>query len=279
MLHAAHSTQEDMIRSFDGTELYRCVDTPESFRGVVVLLHGLGGHCRRFDEPVRRLNAAGWRVVRYDHRGHGRSGGARAYLHDYEELVRDAQFITDEARKDTAAPLFTCGYSMGGLVALLLGIRHPDGLTGQVFLGACACELPLYRNFRRPQIDRIAMRTSPSVGSALLSRDPRVADAYDRDPWVLHAFTNKLLHEVFVRGVDNLTENLHRHTLPCLVLHGADDRLVPVESSRILHDRSSSSDKTLEILPDCYHDILHDAARDTALARITDWMEKRVPEN
>ena len=264
---------EEIVRSFDGTELYRCIDAPEPFRGTVVLLHGLGGHCRRFDEPVRRFNAAGWRVVRYDHRGHGRSGGARACLNDYDDLVVDAKFIAGAARRDAPGPLFTCGYSMGGLVSLLLGIRYPEGLSGQVFLGACACELPLYRSFRRPQIGRIAMRTSPSVGSALLSRDPDVADEYDRDPWVLHAFTNKLLYEVFVRGVDDLTVSLHRHALPCLTLHGADDRLVPVESSRIIHSRSASPDKTLEILPGCYHDILHDDARDDAISRIVAWME------
>mgnify|MGYP001010935188 CR=1 FL=1 len=172
---------EEIVRSFDGTELYRCIDAPEPFRGTVVLLHGLGGHCRRFDEPVRQLNAAGWRVVRYDHRGHGRSGGARAFLNDYNDLVMDAKIVMSATRRDAPGPLFTCGYSMGGLVSLLLGIRYPDGLSGQIFLGACACELPLYRSFRRPHLERIAMRTSPSVGSALLSRDPSVADEYDRD--------------------------------------------------------------------------------------------------
>ena len=267
---------EEIVRSFDGTELYRCIDAPESSRGTVVFLHGLGGHSRRFDASAQGLRDRGWRVVRYDHRGHGRSGGARAFVENYEALVEDAKFIVGAAQKDTAVPLFTCGYSMGGLVALLLGIQHPEGLTGQVFLGTCACELPLYRSFRRPHVDRIAMRTSPSIGSTLLSRDPRVADEYDQDPWVLHAFTNKLLYEVFVRGVDALTDTLHLHRLPCLALHGADDRLVPVESSRILYSRSSSSDKTLEILPEAYHDILHDAARDTATARIADWMDERL---
>ncbi len=266
--------QEKLIRSFDETELYRCIDAPESFRGTVILMHGLGGHCRRFDEPVRQLNAAGWRVVRYDHRGHGRSGGARAFLNDYNDLVMDAKIVMSAVRGDASGPLFTCGYSMGGLVSLFLGIRYPKELSGQIFLGTCACELPLYRGFRRPHIKKIMMRTSPSVGSALLSREPGVADEYDRDPWVLHAFTNKLLYEVFVRGVDDLTILLHRHVLPCLMLHGADDRLVPVESSRIIQSRSSSQDKTLEILPGCYHDILHDDARDDAISRILAWLEE-----
>ena len=271
-------TREEIIRSFDGTELYRCTDAPEPFRGTLVLLHGLGGHCRRFDEPVRQLNAAGWRVVRYDQRGHGRSGGPRAWLRDYGDLVADAKFITDEAGKDAPAPLFTCGYSMGGLISLLLGIRHPEGLSGQIFLGACACALPLYHNFRRPQIEKISMRTSPSIGSVLLSQNGRVGEDYDLDPWVLHAFTNKLLYEVFVRGVDALVKTLRLHALPYLALHGADDRIVPVESSRIIHAQSSSTDKTFEVLPNCWHDILHEPARDAALARILDWMEERSDE-
>lgn len=268
---------ENIVRSFDETELYRCIDTidtPESFRGTVVLLHGLGGHCRRFDETARQFNAAGWRVVRYDHRGHGRSGGARAFLNDYNELVMDAKLVTSAALRDMPGPLFTCGYSMGGLISLILGIRYPGELSGQIFLGACACELPNYRGLRRPHIRKIMMRTSPSVGSALLSREPGVADEYDRDPWVLHAFTNKLLYEIFVRGVDDLTASFHRHALPCLTLHGADDRIVPEESSRTIQSRSSSQDKTLEILPGCCHDILHDTARDDAISRIIAWMEE-----
>ena len=27
---------EEIVRSFDGTELYRCIDAPEPFRGTVV---------------------------------------------------------------------------------------------------------------------------------------------------------------------------------------------------------------------------------------------------
>ncbi|NLL36619.1 MAG: alpha/beta hydrolase [Fretibacterium sp.] len=272
--------REELIRSFDGVELYRRFDVPDAYKGMVLLLHGLGGHSRRFDEATRLLNEAGWGVCRWDARGHGRSGGARAYLADFRHFIEDADFIVDslktELMTEKKAPLFMWGYSMGGFVAACWGILHPGKLSGQVFLGACAQPLPLYRNFRRLNLEKLALRLSPSIGSELLARDPRVGREYDRDPCVLRAFTNKLLHEVFILGVDWLQGELHRHSYPFLLLHGEEDRIVPVASSQFLHERSASPDKTLEILPGLWHDLLHEAGREEIIARIVRWMEERV---
>ena len=78
---------EALIRSFDGTELYRCTDeAPGAALGRVLLLHGLGGHCRRFDAASAAMATAGWRVTRFDLRGHGRSGGARADVRDHRHI-------------------------------------------------------------------------------------------------------------------------------------------------------------------------------------------------
>ena len=47
----------------------------EPARGTIVLVHGLGEHVGRYAHVAAFLNARGWRVVGYDHRGHGRSDG------------------------------------------------------------------------------------------------------------------------------------------------------------------------------------------------------------
>ena len=51
-------------------------------RGTVLIVHGLGEHIGRYGAVAAQLNAAGWHVVGYDHRGHGRSEGPRGAIAD-----------------------------------------------------------------------------------------------------------------------------------------------------------------------------------------------------
>src|SRR5262249_45434336 len=61
----------------------------EAARGLVVIVHGLGEHCRRYDHVARRLNAVGFDVVGYDHRGHGHSPGPRGGIPADDSLCAD----------------------------------------------------------------------------------------------------------------------------------------------------------------------------------------------
>src|SRR5438105_9601504 len=97
-------------------------------RGSVLIMHGLGEHIGRHAHVAARLNRAGWNVVGYDHRGHGRSGGAKGRLNDGEDLVRDLALVIDAVRvripecaarrySNERGPLVLLGHSLGGLIA------------------------------------------------------------------------------------------------------------------------------------------------------------------
>ncbi|MDT5308158.1 MAG: hypothetical protein QOE48_3840, partial [Mycobacterium sp.] len=63
-------------RSADGRKLvgYRwSADEGQRDTGVVVLVHGMGEHLRRYDHVARALTAQGFAVYGHDHRGHGAS--------------------------------------------------------------------------------------------------------------------------------------------------------------------------------------------------------------
>jgi pimeloyl-ACP methyl ester carboxylesterase len=76
----------------------------------------------------RLLHADGWRVIALDARGHGR--GTRPMTpFRLDECAEDAAALV---RHLDAGPVIAVGYSMGGAIAQILALRHPELLRGVV---------------------------------------------------------------------------------------------------------------------------------------------------
>jgi pimeloyl-ACP methyl ester carboxylesterase len=80
----------------------------------LVLVHGAPAHGRHWQRLVDELD--GLRVVSYDRRGHGRSGGRHTGIDDDVEDL--AELIADRAH--------VVGGSFGGSVVLRLAAKRPD---------------------------------------------------------------------------------------------------------------------------------------------------------
>jgi len=86
----------------------------------VVLLHGLASTHRWWDLVAPRLR--GFRVVRFDQRGHGGSG-ATPDGYDLEHLVADVRAVLDGLEIDRAV---LAGHSLGAAVALRVAATFPE---------------------------------------------------------------------------------------------------------------------------------------------------------
>ncbi len=68
-------TNQNTINTKDGLTLFWRVWNPPpqygSPRGTILLVHGFGEHCSRYSHLARFFNEKGFRVVGFDHRGHG----------------------------------------------------------------------------------------------------------------------------------------------------------------------------------------------------------------
>jgi 3-oxoadipate enol-lactonase/4-carboxymuconolactone decarboxylase len=89
---------------------------------VVVLSGSLGSDLRMWDPQVEPLVAAGFRVVRYDHRGHGRSP-APPGPYTLEELSRDLLELLDRLGVPRVSLV---GLSLGGMVGMWLAEHEPS---------------------------------------------------------------------------------------------------------------------------------------------------------
>ena len=121
-----------VIRASDGVEL--CAEVAGE-GPPVVLSNGLCTTLVNFEPQARSLAAAGYRVVRWDYRGHGRSGvplDPAAYTLD--QVVDDLGRAVDLASRDAAVVLG--GLSFGGLASLHFALRRPERVRALMLFGS-----------------------------------------------------------------------------------------------------------------------------------------------
>ena len=100
-------------------------------RATVLIAHGYAEHAGRYDALAEALTAVGFAVAALDHRGHGGSGGRRADLERFGQLIDDFAMFAGAVAPDPARRA-VFGHSMGGAVALGYAARAEADLAALV---------------------------------------------------------------------------------------------------------------------------------------------------
>lgn len=275
--------------AFEGrnrTRIYWQQWAPENARAVVVIAHGLGEHSGRYEHVARALLDSGCAVYAMDHRGHGKSAGPRAFVDKFANAVDDINSVVDlvvEAQRPRARqkPIFLLGHSMGGALSLSYALKFGERLSGLMLSGP-AVALDGAPPLIRP-ISKLLSLFAPRLGMfpidpRLVSRDPEMVAAYERDPLNAHGKVPARTLGEIVKFVELLPALLPAIRLPLLIMHGGEDKLAGVSGSRMVMDRVSSSDKTLNVYDGLYHEIFNELPDDRkrVIGDMTGWLKSRV---
>jgi alpha-beta hydrolase superfamily lysophospholipase len=238
-------------------------------RYVALLVHGYGEHAGRYEELAGVLGGHGAAVFAVDHVGHGRSAGDRVLVEDFEDVVTDVHTLAGLARSaHPGLPLVLIGHSMGGLIAARYAQRHGDGLAALVLSGPVvgAWELPGRL---------LALDTIPNtpISPSALSRDPAVGAAYAADPLVWHGPMKRPTLEAFARTLQTVTAKGDVGPLPLLWLHGDDDRLVPLDGSRVGVERLGGGRHTERIYSGARHEVFHETNKAEVFTDLTRFLD------
>lgn len=249
-------------------------------RAVLVNLHGLGDHSGLYPNLASHLPARGIALYSYDLRGNGRSPGQRAYISGWHEYRGDLHaFLTSVQEWEEGVPLFVLGNSLGGLIVLEYAIEHPDGLAGLIAaapplgkLGVPSILMALGRLF-----SRVLPRFSLQAGMDLsgLARDPAVIDAVLADPLFHRRGTARLSTEV-TAAIERVQAEAARLSVPLLILHGSEDRMVPPDGSRQFFAKVRWPDREFREYPGAYHGLFVDVNHEEVLRDLEHWISARL---
>ena len=272
-------------RTFDGVGGVRIVydvwtpDAPP--RAVVVLSHGLGEHARRYDHVAQRFGDAGLVTYALDHRGHGRSGGKRVLVRDISEYTADFDTLVGVAtREQHGLKCIVLGHSMGGGIVFAYGVERPDNYDMMVLSAPAVAAQEL--------VSPLMVVAAKVLGALVpglpvqeldvdaISRDPAVVAAYNEDPLVHHGKVPAGIGRALLQVGETMQQRAPALTAPLLVVHGSDDRLIPVAGSRRLVECVGSTDVELKVYPGLYHEVFNEPERDQVLDDVVSWISKRL---
>jgi alpha-beta hydrolase superfamily lysophospholipase len=277
------------VSTDDGLVLHlRTWPADQPRRGVAVLVHGHGEHADRYDHVARRLNALGFTVVGYDHRGHGRSPGPRGGMPADDSLCADLGRVLRAARAAVPGPLVLVGHSLGGLVAgrfVAEGLK-PKPAPWWCRVDALAMSSPaldpgtnalqkLLLAVVAPMLPGLAVNNGLKVD--WISRDAGVIRAYADDPLVHDRITGRLGLFVARQGPAVIAA-APRWTTPTLLMWAGADRCVAPAGSAAFAAAAPGNVVAVREWPGLFHEIFNEPEQGQVLDALCAWLEAHVPE-
>ena len=263
------------LETADGTALLTRHWPAERPWGAVLIVHGLGEHSARYDHVAAYFTARGLETFSFDLRGHGRSGGARMDVEQFERYLDDVEVVLETHVRPSGVPVVLYGHSLGGLICaeyVAAGRPAPDVLI--LSAPALDSDVPGLLQAAAGPLRRLApgLRLPTLIKGKQLSSDPAVGEAYFADPLVETKATTRLGHEVF-RAQGRARQRVDAWEVPTLVFHGADDTLVPPHASAPLAANDSCERR---LFAGYRHELHNEEQYEEVLAFVVEWLESQL---
>lgn len=216
----------------------------------IVFIHGSGDSA-----PIWRLQVEHFgtqQAFPIDLPGHGQRPDtlpAEVTVRDYAQAAYD--IITRELQLEHPV---IAGHSLGGAVALMMGLEHGSELGGLILIGTGArlrvhpATLDEARNMPERARLRLSQLCVAQVNSATVPQEV-IQEQVMPGPTILY-------RDLMACNGFDIMSRLYEIHLPTLIICGTDDVMTPVKYSQYLHKQIAGS--TLHIIPNAGHYVMRE---------------------
>jgi len=117
-----------------------------------------------------------------------------------------------------------------------------------------------------------ASKIKPSLTSSIQEK----AQAYIDDPLIYSGGIRARTGYTIMTHANEIIERSGELNIPLLLLHGEKDGICNPKGSQHLMNHTNSTDKTLNIYPGLYHELLNEEAAPEIIQSISDWFTARL---
>mmetsp|Transcript_17722 Transcript_17722/g.45394 ORF Transcript_17722/g.45394 Transcript_17722/m.45394 type:complete len:321 (+) Transcript_17722:167-1129(+) len=274
-------------------------------KAVIVVMHGHGAYLtyqygryqgasmhRVYDGSwLERWNNAGYSVCGIDQQGHGRSESIAhvgCYFNQFDDLIDDMeQFIRGEVprKKDfNGFPLFACGLSMGGCVAVNVCHRLWDSgvVKGAVLLSPMLTlervSQRLANQLLRPvsYLLNILVPTWALVQGKRNEKFPEMQHAWESDPYTASHPTRVRVAYEYLSITSRTLKSMPSMEFDFIVFHSEEDELCDPDGSKQLFAASKASNKMLSITSHFWHNLTEEEGNHEVQSAAIAWTDNMI---
>ncbi len=241
---------------------------------ALVFIHGSGDSGRIWRLQVEHFGRE--RVFVIDLPGHGERADtlpAEVSVEVYARAVRE--IVTGEL--GLQQPVIA-GHSLGGAIALMMGLQYSEELGGLILIGTGARlrVYPALLQEAREEPDRALKHTTelcltpehlPTIGRQIMQEQAQTK------PGILY-------RDLLACDRFDAISRLHEISLPTLIICGSEDRLTPPKYSTFLreHLTAAKHKARLHIFPAAGHYVMREQP-DKVNQAIEEWVQEDLPQN
>jgi uncharacterized protein len=219
-------------------------------KAALILCHGFHGGAVDTHKPALYSQATGYNVLTFDFRGCGESEGKTTSIgfYEVEDLLGAVEYVKTRPEVDPQR-IAVYGYSMGGAVAIMAAARSTDI---KALITDCAFA---------------SLDTLLSVNFEYYYRLPDFPFRYTAVWWStwFSKTVGKTKHIAPVEALKQVTAE--GRTLPHLIIHGLNDRGIPVANAHLLYEHAPGP-KHLWVVPQAGHVVASEYDPQRYMARI-----------
>ncbi len=270
--------QTGSMKDRAGRQVYTRTWLPDGETRVnIILVHGIGEYCERYQHVAEFLTGTGCAVYGFDHIGHGKSEGKRGCMSYDDAFAIITSIKNDLAEKFPDIPMILYGHSMGGGVVLAYGTKYSDKLKGIIATSpAVGMARPLSSGM--VAMMRVLNKIMPNmtISNGLpadgISRDKAVVERYQNDELVHDKVSVRLGLDLFDWG-NRVAAFDKPYPVPLLVVQGSEDTLVdPVASEKFA--QNAKGDVTYKRFEGGYHELHNEPNKQELFDVLAAWIEK-----
>lgn len=267
-------------RTVDTLKMFAQKWMPEKdFKASIILVHGFGEHSSRYEHLAEFYCQHSIQVLTYDLRGHGRSEGPRGYIPTptayYDDL---SEFIKNVKDSVSGKPVFLYGHSMGGMIVLDYVLKYKPTFIGVIATSPLIdTATPMSESTLKlaRTLNKIAPKFAMDSGldRSGLSRDQKVVDAYNADPYIFGKATTRL--GVYLADTKvYLQKHASEFSLPLLTMVGSADRIV--SKPEVDKFMSANPKATYKVWDGFYHELHNEPEKAQVFDYTLAWIKKMM---
>ncbi len=270
------------FRASDGYSFYfRHYPAAGQPRARLVFLHGIRSHGGWYTRSCEAFAAAGFEVFFLDRRGAGLNTSHRGDAPSFRRLLDDiAEFVQALRGQRGWLPVFVCGISWGGKLAIGLPYRKPGLIDGLVLLcpGLMPKVAPPFLRRLRIALARVLrpdrLFPIPLNEPELFTASPEWQKFIDADPHGLRLATARFLFSSFSLDI-YLRRAAKRVTMPTFLALAEHDRIIDNAATRSFAAKFPCETTVIEY-PGAHHTLEFEPADHPWVSDVVKWIEKRL---